>query len=155
VSGSSPSWALHPQLETDTVLVGELALSRLLLAKDANYPWLILVPRRGGASEIIDLDEGGQAELTREIDLVCRALKAVTPCDKLNVAALGNMVPQLHIHVIARRRGDPAWPKPIWGVVPAREYEPAVRDRLVAALRDVLWAGNDGKGTPPRAAPLN
>jgi diadenosine tetraphosphate (Ap4A) HIT family hydrolase len=139
VSGTSPSWALHPQLEADTVLVGELALSRLLLANDANYPWLILVPRCEGVSEIIDLDGAGQAELTREIALVCRALKAVTPCDKLNVAALGNVVPQLHVHIIARRRGDPGWPKPIWGVVPAREYDAAVRDRLIAALRGALW----------------
>jgi diadenosine tetraphosphate (Ap4A) HIT family hydrolase len=138
VSGSSQPWTLHPQLEADTVLVGELALSRLLLAKDANYPWLILVPRCAGVSEIIDLDQNGQAELTREIDLVSRALKAVTPSDKLNVAALGNMVPQLHVHIIARRRSDPAWPKPIWGVVPAREYDPAARDRLIAALRSVV-----------------
>jgi diadenosine tetraphosphate (Ap4A) HIT family hydrolase len=137
VSGTSPSWALHPQLEADTVLVGELALSRLLLA---NYPWLILVPRCEGVSEIIDLDGAGQAELTREIALVCRALKAVTPCDKLNVAALGNMVPQLHVHIIARRHGDPAWPKPIWGVVPARPYDAVARERLIAALREALWS---------------
>jgi diadenosine tetraphosphate (Ap4A) HIT family hydrolase len=136
---SAPSWTLHPQLEADTVAVGELALSRLLLARDANFPWLILVPRCDGVSEIIDLDDPGQAELTREIAVVCRALKAVVACDKLNVAALGNMVPQLHVHIIARRRGDPAWPKPIWGVVPAREYDATVRERLIAALRGVLW----------------
>jgi diadenosine tetraphosphate (Ap4A) HIT family hydrolase len=136
---SVPSWTLHPQLEADTVLVGELALSRLLLARDANFPWLILVPRCDAVSEIIDLDAPGQAELTREIAVVCLALKAVVPCDKLNVAALGNMVPQLHVHIIARRRGDPAWPKPIWGVVPARDYEPAAQDCLIAALRGALW----------------
>jgi diadenosine tetraphosphate (Ap4A) HIT family hydrolase len=137
---SVPFWSLHPQLEADTVPVGELALSRLLLAKDANFPWLILVPRCEGVSEIIDLDPPGQAELTREIAVVCRALKAVVPCDKLNVAALGNMVPQLHVHIVARRHGDPAWPKPIWGVAPAREYDPAVQERLIAALRDALWS---------------
>src|ERR1700722_10788854 len=136
---SVPSWSLHPQLEADTVPVGELALSPLLLATDANFPWLILVPRCSGVSEIIDLDEPGQAELTREIALACRALKAVAPCDKLNVAALGNVVPQLHVHIIARRHGDPAWPKPIWGVVPAREYDAVVRERLIAALREALW----------------
>ncbi|MBV9969707.1 MAG: HIT family protein [Xanthobacteraceae bacterium] len=136
---STPSWTLHPQLDADTIPVGELALSRLLLAKDANFPWLILVPRRDGIREIIDLDELGQAELAREIAVVSRALKAAVPCDKLNVAALGNMVPQLHVHIIARRRGDPAWPKPVWGVVPAREYDPATRERLIAALREVLW----------------
>jgi diadenosine tetraphosphate (Ap4A) HIT family hydrolase len=136
---SAPPWSLHAQLEVDTVVVGELALSRLLLAKDANYPWLILVPRCEGVSEIIELDDPGQTELTREIALVCRALKAVVPCDKLNVAALGNVVPQLHVHIVARRRGDAAWPKPIWGVVPVREYDPAARERLIAALREALW----------------
>ena len=139
IAVSIPSWTLHPQLEADTVLVGELALSRLLIATDANYPWLVLVPRCEGVSEIIDLDQPGQAELTREIALVCRALKAVVPCDKFNVAALGNVVPQLHVHIIARRHGDPAWPKPIWGVVPAREYDPAAQELLIAALRDALW----------------
>jgi diadenosine tetraphosphate (Ap4A) HIT family hydrolase len=139
MSAPSQAWALHPQLEADTVPVGELALSRLLLIKDANYPWVILVPRCDGVSEVTDLDEPGQAELTREIAVVCRALKAVVPCDKLNVAALGNVVPQLHVHIIARRRGDRAWPKPVWGVVPAREYDPAARERLIAALRDALW----------------
>jgi diadenosine tetraphosphate (Ap4A) HIT family hydrolase len=132
-------WTLHPQLESDTTAVGELPLSRLLLANDANYPWLLLVPRRAGASEIIDLADAEQIALATEIARVSRALKAATPCDKLNVAALGNVVPQLHVHVIARRRGDPAWPKPVWGAVPARDYEPAERERLVAALRRELW----------------
>ncbi len=139
---SAPPWSLHPQLEADTFPVGELALSRLLLARDANFPWLILVPRCPGVSEIIDLDQPGQAELTREVALVCRALKTVVPCDKLNVAALGNAVPQLHVHIIARRRGDPAWPKPIWGVVPAREYDPVARERLITALHQALWPGS-------------
>jgi diadenosine tetraphosphate (Ap4A) HIT family hydrolase len=133
------SWTLHPQLESDTTAVGDLPLSRLLLANDANYPWLLLVPRRAGASEMIDLTDAEQIALAREIARVSRAVKAVTPCDKLNVAALGNVVPQLHIHVIARRRGDPAWPKPVWGAVPARDYDPAERERLVAALRRELW----------------
>ena len=132
-------WTLHPQLESDTGPVGDLPLSRLLLANDANYPWLLLVPRCAGASEIIDLADAEQIALAAEIARVCRALKAVAPCDKLNVAALGNMVPQLHVHIIARRRGDPAWPKPIWGIVPPREYDPALQERLIAALRGALW----------------
>jgi diadenosine tetraphosphate (Ap4A) HIT family hydrolase len=132
-------WTLHPQLEGDTSAVGDLPLSRLLLANDANYPWLLLVPRRAGASEIIDLSDAEQIALATEIARVSRALKAVMPCDKLNVAALGNVVPQLHVHIIARLRGDPAWPKPVWGAVPARDYDPAERERLVAALRDQLW----------------
>ena len=132
-------WTLHPQLESDTVAVDDLALSRLLLANDANYPWLLLVPRRPGAAEIIDLPDAEQIELATEIAGVCRALKAVTPCDKLNVAALGNVVPQLHVHVIARRRTDLAWPKPVWGAAPARDYDPAARERLIEALRRAIW----------------
>jgi diadenosine tetraphosphate (Ap4A) HIT family hydrolase len=135
-------WTLHPQLEGDTSPVGDLPLSRLLLANDANYPWLPLVPRCAGASEIIDLADAEQAALAAEIARVCRALKAVAPCDKLNVAALGNVVPQLHVHVIARRRDDPAWPRPAWGAAPARDYDPAARERLVAALRRELWPEN-------------
>jgi len=135
ISSHSPAWTLHPQLEQDTVTIADLALSRLLLSRDANYPWLLLVPRRPGATEIIDLDAAGQAQLMTEIDAVSRALKAVTACDKLNVAAIGNVVPQLHVHVVARRRGDPAWPKPVWGAAPARAYDPAERERFIAALR--------------------
>jgi diadenosine tetraphosphate (Ap4A) HIT family hydrolase len=137
--GSPSSWTLHPQLEGDTCAVGDLPLSRLLLANDANYPWLLLVPRRRVASEIIDLSEPDQIQLTTEIAGVSRALKAVTSCDKLNVAALGNVVAQLHVHVIARHRGDPAWPKPVWGAAPARDYDPPARASLVAALRRALW----------------
>jgi diadenosine tetraphosphate (Ap4A) HIT family hydrolase len=133
------SWTLHPQLEGDAVAVGDLPLSRLLLANDANYPWLLLVPRRAGAGEIIDLSESDQIQLAAEIAAVSRVLRAVASCDKLNVAALGNVVPQLHVHVIARRRGDPAWPKPVWGAVPPRDYDPAARERLVATLRRELW----------------
>ncbi len=130
-----PHWTLHPQLDHDTTAIGDLPLSRLLLANDANYPWLLLVPRRSGASEIIDLDEADQAQLLSEIARVSRGLKDVTACHKLNIAAIGNVVPQLHVHVVARRRDDPAWPRPVWGAVPARSYDPAARERLVAALR--------------------
>ena len=108
-------WSLHPQLDRDTVALGDLPLSRVLLINDANYPWLILVPRRPDITEIIDLDEDDQAQLMTEIDAASRALKAVTACDKLNIAALGNVVAQLHVHVIARCRTDAAWPKPVWG----------------------------------------
>jgi diadenosine tetraphosphate (Ap4A) HIT family hydrolase len=132
------NWSLHPQLAADTVAIGDLALSRVLLSKDANYPWLILVPRSPGASEIIDLAEPEQAQLMSEIAVASRALKAVTTCDKLNVAAIGNVVPQLHVHVVARRRDDPAWPKPIWGAVAPRTYDRAAMDQFVAALRHAL-----------------
>jgi diadenosine tetraphosphate (Ap4A) HIT family hydrolase len=93
-----PAWSLHPQLENDTTPVGDLALSRLLAINDADYPWLVLVPRRAGVTEIADL--GGDAgRLMEEITQVSRVLKTVTRCDKLNIAAIGNIVPQLHIHM--------------------------------------------------------
>ncbi len=136
------SWTLHPQLETDGVDVGDLPLSRLLLLNDANYPWLLLVPRRVGASEIIDLAEADQIALTGEIAGVCRALKALTSCDKLNVAALGNVVTQLHVHIIARRHDDPAWPKPVWGVAAPLGYDRDARDEMIAALRRAIWPGS-------------
>ena len=137
ISETPQDWSLHPQLAGDSVAVGDLALSRLLLMNDANYPWLILVPRRPGLTEIIDLGPE-ETQLMTEISLVARALKAVTACDKLNIAALGNMVPQLHVHVIARRKGDAAWPKPVWGAAAPRAYQAADRQRLITALRQLL-----------------
>jgi len=134
-------WSLDPQLAADTVPVGDLALSRVLLANDANYPCLILVPRRPALTEFIDLEENEQMQLLAEIDTAARALKAATQCDKLNIAALGNQVAQLHVHVIARFRNDAAWPKPIWGVAPARAYDGAARDALLTALRQKLKIG--------------
>jgi diadenosine tetraphosphate (Ap4A) HIT family hydrolase len=131
-------WSLDPQLAADTVPVGELALARVLLANDAHYPWLILVPRKPALTELIDLDESAQRQLLAEVDAAARALKRVTRCDKLNIAALGNMVAQLHVHVIARRRSDAAWPKPVWGVVPPRGYESRARAAFIAAIRAEL-----------------
>ena len=138
-------WSLHPQLARDAVAIGDLALSRVLVANDANWPWLLLVPRREGVCEIIDLDEAEQAQLITEIAHAGRALKEVTACDKLNVAALGNVVPQLHVHVIARRSGDAGWPKPIWGAAPPIPHEPRELERFIAAIRRKLWvAGAEG-----------
>ena len=107
----------------------------MLLSNDANYPWLILVPRRAGLTELIDLGENEQVQLLGEIAAAATALKRITECDKLNIAALGNVVPQLHVHVIARRHSDAAWPKPVWGAAPARAYERAARDGFIAALK--------------------
>jgi len=128
-------WSLHPQLDADSIAIADLPLCRVQLSNDANYPWLILVPRRLSATEIIDLDAADRARLMVEIDVAARALRAVAPCDKLNVAALGNMVPQLHVHIIARRTTDPAWPRPVWGAVAASAYDSPARSALVAALR--------------------
>ncbi|HET7714300.1 MAG TPA: HIT family protein [Bauldia sp.] len=127
---------LDPKLEADTVPVADLALSALRLANDARFPWLILVPRRADVSEIIDLADMDRAILFDEIVLVSRILKTVTGCHKLNVAALGNQVRQLHVHVIARLTDDPAWPRPVWGSGEAIAYEPARRDRLIAKVRE-------------------
>ena len=131
-------WSLHPQLAADTVPVGDLSLSRVLLANDANFPWAILVPRRPGLVELIDLEENEQIQLLGEVATAARALKAITACDKLNIAALGNQVAQLHVHVIARRHSDAAWPKPVWGVTPPAAYGPKVRDGLIGALQRAL-----------------
>ena len=132
------TWSLHPQLAQDTVPVGDLPLTRVLLANDANYPWLILVPRLPGIGELIDLSDNAQVQLLGEIAAASRALKAITECEKLNIAALGNVVAQLHVHVIGRRHSDAAWPKPVWGAVPPIAYIPAMRDGFVAALRRAL-----------------
>lgn len=127
-------FVLDSRLAADTVEVGELPLSRLLLMQDARFPWAILVPRRAGVREIIDLDTADAAQLLAEIRTVSAALRDLLNPDKLNVAALGNMVPQLHVHVIARFTSDAAWPGPVWGVGQAAPYEPAVRAAFVADL---------------------
>ncbi|HEX7883444.1 MAG TPA: HIT family protein [Afipia sp.] len=136
---SSPAWSLNPQLERDTINIGDLPLSRVLVIKDANYPWLLLVPRRPDVVEIIDLGEVEQAQLTTEINRVARALKDITKPDKLNIAALGNVVPQLHVHIIARRTSDAAWPRPVWGVVPALAHDPQEVENFIGALRRKIW----------------
>jgi diadenosine tetraphosphate (Ap4A) HIT family hydrolase len=132
---SEIGWSLHLQLHADTVPICDLALSRLLAMNDANFPWLILVPRRAGVSEIIDLGDE-QPALMNELSLVSRALKDESRCDKLNVAAIGNVVPQLHIHIVARRRDDAAWPKPVWSAAPRRAYAADAMESFVAAIRD-------------------
>jgi diadenosine tetraphosphate (Ap4A) HIT family hydrolase len=144
ISGAQPAsaeWLLDQQLASDTVPVGDLALSRVLLNEDANYPWLILVPRRAALREIIDLGTDDRARLMEEIAHTSEALKSITACDKLNIAALGNVVAQLHVHVIARFKTDAAWPNPVWGKAERRSYEPAERARLLAAMRAALRIG--------------
>ena len=135
------AWSLHPQLKQDTIDIGDLPLSRVLVIKDANYPWLLLVPRRPEINEIIDLDEVEQAQLTTEVSRAARALKEITKCDKLNIAALGNVVPQLHVHVIARRKNDAAWPRPVWGAVPPVPHDAEEVQHFISALRRKIWLG--------------
>ncbi len=134
-----PAWTLHPQLDRDTASLGDLPLSRVLVINDANYPWLLLVPRRPDIVEVIDLDEVEQAQLMTEITRVARALRSVTSCQKLNIAALGNAVPQLHVHIIARFIHDAAWPRPVWGAAPPRAYDREDLHTLVTPLRRAIW----------------
>ena len=134
---SEIGWSLHPQLENDTVPVGDLPFCRVLAINSADYPWLILVPRRAGVTEIIDLGDEA-TKLMSEIALASRVLKATTNCDKLNVAAIGNVVPQLHVHIVARWKTDPLWPKPVWGAAPLRAGEIAAFDGFVNAIRQGL-----------------
>lgn len=130
-------YALHPQLADDTHPLTTLALCELRLMDDANYPWLILVPRVADAREMIDLDAAQRRQLTDEIDFAARLLRTAFRPYKLNIAALGNMVEQLHVHVIGREQGDPAWPAPVWGRVAARPYSP---EQLVARIAQLQAA---------------
>jgi diadenosine tetraphosphate (Ap4A) HIT family hydrolase len=130
--------AIDPHLLHDCVVLGRFSLCHLLLMRDANYPWLILVPDRDGVREIHHLQEADRQQLLRESVLVSGILEELFQPDKLNVAALGNVVPQLHVHHIVRYRTDAAWPAPVWGRVPARPYTAAQlaarSQRLAGAL---------------------
>jgi diadenosine tetraphosphate (Ap4A) HIT family hydrolase len=128
-------FVLHDRLRADTILVTDWALSRVLLMNDARYGWLILVPRRAALTEIFDLAADERALLTEEIARASRLLKSLTGAAKINVGALGNLVPQLHVHVVARNPGDAAWPGPVWGHGTAEPYDSAAHDALLAALR--------------------
>ena len=127
-------FVLDPRIGDDSVIVADLPLSTVRLMRDANYPWLVLVPRLAGISEIIDLNLAQRAELMTEIALASEALRRVVPVDKLNVASLGNVVPQLHVHVIGRVKGDAAWPRPVWGAFPPKPYRAGEAETLAAAL---------------------
>jgi diadenosine tetraphosphate (Ap4A) HIT family hydrolase len=128
------NFTLDPRLAADSTPVASLALSDLRLMNDARFAWLLLVPRRAGMAEIIDLEKPDRAALFEEITAVMAALKKLTGCDKLNVAALGNKVRQLHVHVIARFEGDATWPNPVWGTGAAAPYDKQARERLIASL---------------------
>lgn len=134
------AWHLHPQLADDTHPLVHLPLCDVRLMDDAHHPWLVLVPRVADAVEVIDLDEAQQAQLMREVAHASRALRTTLRPDKLNVAALGNLVPQLHVHVIARYRDDIAWPRPVWGNATAQPYAPEALVARVEALRAALAA---------------
>ncbi|MBT6578943.1 MAG: HIT domain-containing protein, partial [Cellvibrionales bacterium] len=116
-------FTLDPQLQKDTIAIASLPLCELLLMNDANYPWLILVPRREGARELLELSAEDQLQFLAESNAISRLLQTQFSAEKLNIAALGNVVAQLHIHHVARFAGDAVWPKPIWGAMPAVAYQ--------------------------------
>lgn len=131
-------FVLDSRLHQDTLALGDFPLCRLLLSNDSNYPWFILVPRRPDISEVFDLTAEDQLQFWQETSFLSRTLKALFSADKLNVAALGNVVSQLHMHVIVRKRNDIAWPAPVWGKHPAMPYTEeqfaAIREQLRAVL---------------------
>ncbi len=131
-------FVLDPQLDNDTYEIGRTSLSRVLLMNDARFPWIILVPERSGLAELIDLAPADRTQLWDEITRTSEALKAMYGPDKLNVAALGNMVRQLHVHVIARFASDPAWPKPVWGSGAPIPYEAHQLGSMAARLAKAL-----------------
>lgn len=131
---------LDARLAGDSHPLCRFALCELRLIDDANYPWLILVPRLLAARELIDLDPGQRHQLSDETDRAARLLHDAFRPHKLNVAALGNVVAQLHVHVIARFENDPAWPAPVWGRVEASPYSPEALIERVDRLRELLRA---------------
>lgn len=133
-----PDFLLHPRLEADTVFITDWALSRVLAMNDARTPWLLLVPRRAELTEVHELSTADRAELMEEIARASAALKSLTRAAKINIGALGNLVPQLHIHIVARNPGDFAWPGPVWGQGAAQPYEPAALGEFVARLQAAL-----------------
>ena len=134
-------FSLAQQLANDTVVIGDFPLCRLLLMNDSHYPWFILVPRIAGVEEVYQLTEEDQRQLMWEMAYVSEKLKDIFSADKMNVAALGNMVRQLHVHVVVRHEGDAAWPAPVWGKVPATAYTAeAIKDiRAKLAVVFTTW----------------
>lgn len=126
---------LHPQLQADCLVIGRFPLCHLLLMRDANYPWFILVPDRTGIAEIYQLNAADQRQLIRESSWLAAALAEVFQADKLNIAALGNVVPQLHVHHVVRYRTDAAWPAPIWGRLPLKPYSEETLAAVIARLK--------------------
>jgi diadenosine tetraphosphate (Ap4A) HIT family hydrolase len=132
------TFALDPRLAADTIEIGDLSLSRVLLMNDARYLWLILVPRRNNLAELFDLDNAARAALVEEIAAVSRALIDWPGVEKINVGALGNIVRQLHVHVVARRQNDAAWPGPVWGAGSAQRYPAEAALKIAQRFKETL-----------------
>jgi len=129
------SFALHPRLEADTHFATDWPLCRVLVMNDSRYPWLVLVPRRHGVTEVTGLAASECGQLMEEIGRAGRVVQSLAGVAKLNIGALGNLVPQLHVHVVGRHQGDPAWPGPVWGHSPATPYVPGLLARILAPVR--------------------
>lgn len=132
------TFELHPTLANDSVEIARLDLCRVLLIRDRTYPWVVLVPERENLRDLDDLNEVDRVQAMAEIDRVSKALKDVYQPHKINVAALGNVVEQLHIHVIARFVDDPAWPGPVWGAVDPTDYDNEACTQAVERIRLAL-----------------
>ena len=132
------TFELDPRLERDSDLVARLDLCQLRFSKDGRWPWLILIPERPGVSETFDLSGQDQATLSLETNRVAAALKDVTGAVKINIGAIGNIVRQLHVHVVARHEGDPNWPAPIWGFGAAEPWDAEARAQFLAQLMEHL-----------------
>ncbi len=135
------NFSIDQRLAAESFQLGELSLCEVLLYDDSRFPWLVLVPQKAGLVEIIDLSDQERTALMDDITDASRALKEVTNCHKLNVAALGNQVRQLHIHVIARFENDPAWAGPVWGKGTRVPYEEKAHDKLMKKLKAALNLG--------------
>ncbi len=134
----NPPFELDSRLANDCIELGDLPLSRLLLMNDAQYPWFILVPRRVGVSEIYQLSTADQQQLISESSSLAKIIAAHFPTEKMNIANLGNIVPQLHLHHIARHQSDPAWPGPVWGKFPAVAYQKDQIQQIRRMMGDLL-----------------
>jgi len=130
--------SLDPRLASDSAAIGRLSLCEVRLQDDARFPWLVLVPQREGMSELFELSFSDRAAAIEEVAQCAAELRAVTQCLKINVGALGNIVRQLHIHVVARNEGDAAWPGPVWGVGTRVPYSETEKSDLIARLRSAL-----------------
>ncbi|WJH41798.1 HIT family protein [Aliirhizobium terrae] len=129
---------MDARLARDTELVASLGLCQLRIMKDARWPWFMLVPQRNAVSEVFELKPLDQALLTFETNMVAEALKKTTGAEKINVAAIGNIVRQLHVHIVARSEGDPNWPGPIWGFGQSEAYDDAQKQALINRLTENL-----------------
>lgn len=132
------TFELHPRLAADTIAIGALPLCRVLLMNDKSFPWCLAVPQRNAIRELHELSKTEQAQLMEEVTGISAAMQDAYAADKMNIAALGNQVPQLHLHIIARFESDPAWPAPVWGKFPPQPYSPSEQEHQRQRLHEAL-----------------